>query len=905
MAIPASAPQVDDFDLQLRPTHAGAYEAAVLRSPAGEVRRTFTLPLPAAAIETQQQRLAAALRHPLDHDDAIASALGGMLFASVFAGGVLQAYDQSLGLARSHARDLRIRLRVLDDALLAALPWELLYDARHQAFVALQPDTILVRTLETLQPRKPLTGAAPLRVLAMAAQPSDLDALDVARERQHLEAALHRLGADAHLHWVEGQTWRDLHDALQRGTWHVVHFLGHGHFDRQTGSGFLAFADARGAADLRSGAELAQLLGGHDALRLVVLNACASGQGDSGHIDAGVAHHLVRAGVPAVLAMQYAITDAAATELAHSFYRALSNDLPIDAAFTEARHALRLAMPETLAWAVPVLVTRSADESARPALASRIERLTLPTAPVAVIIGILILIGVFVTAGIPIIAGHVASIGIALSATETPTPTATPSPTPTLTPTATPFVMTSDTFNIAVSEFEALDRAGNRVAAEDAHYIPRLISREIARNESLKQQIDDVYQMSMFVADAGNGLPKKDGDEAGVFAERVGAHVLVFGVLEQQSQNRWQVQPMFYIRGRHFLRVPELFDETALGKPIEYRVDNPASRGDLIAQIGDRIQALGYLLTGLVQYERDDASAYERATAAFEAILSETQWGKSAKHEGQEIVYLLAGNSYLIRADLAEQTGDMIQKEAMLREGEEHYRKGLAYNNQYAKIHGALGVAKWELLPKQQDCSQTEKDILHEVEYHLASALSILGETGQSVESVQLSAHLYLGRINLRRFYCSTAPENLQLAIEHFSKVIRMFGVVDRSFHLRLVARAHAEAGMTRWMAHASNLDNNLEINPDIAAFDIPGHFAAAVELAAEADLHSADEEAATEWIPYHLFALCHSQRINEIHLTLERDTQLFPNPEYMSATAINIYRTYPIPTECRDAINN
>jgi hypothetical protein len=97
---------------------------------------------------------------------------------------------------------------------LAALPWELLYDTRNRAFVALQPDTLLIRTLETLQLRKPLTGASPLRVLALAAQPSDLDALDVARERQHLEDALQRLGADVVLHWVEGQTWRDLHDAL-------------------------------------------------------------------------------------------------------------------------------------------------------------------------------------------------------------------------------------------------------------------------------------------------------------------------------------------------------------------------------------------------------------------------------------------------------------------------------------------------------------------------------------------------------------------------------------------------------------------------------------------------------------------------------------------------------------------
>ena len=169
----------------------------------------------------------------------------------MFADGVLQAYDQSLGLAHSRGRDLRIRLRLLDDALLAALPWELLYDTRNMRFVALQPDTVLVRTLETLHPRREIAPEPPLRVLAMAAQPSDLQPLDVARERQHLAEGLAGLGDGAILHWAGGQTWRDLQDALQQGPWHVVHFLGHGVFDQRSGTGYLVFADEHGAADLR------------------------------------------------------------------------------------------------------------------------------------------------------------------------------------------------------------------------------------------------------------------------------------------------------------------------------------------------------------------------------------------------------------------------------------------------------------------------------------------------------------------------------------------------------------------------------------------------------------------------------------------------------------------------------
>ncbi|MFZ1771731.1 MAG: hypothetical protein WAU00_21145 [Caldilinea sp.] len=49
----AIAHRYETFDLQLRPARDGAYEAAVLRSPAGEVRRSFTLPLTAEELTAQ------------------------------------------------------------------------------------------------------------------------------------------------------------------------------------------------------------------------------------------------------------------------------------------------------------------------------------------------------------------------------------------------------------------------------------------------------------------------------------------------------------------------------------------------------------------------------------------------------------------------------------------------------------------------------------------------------------------------------------------------------------------------------------------------------------------------------------------------------------------------------------
>src|SRR5262249_10877774 len=70
---------------------------------------------------------------------------------------------------------------------------------------------------------------------------------------------------------------------------------------------------------------------------------------------------LARAGVPAVLAMQYEITDRAALELTRTFYEALAGGLPVDAALTEARLAINVGIHNSLEWGTPVLFLRASD----------------------------------------------------------------------------------------------------------------------------------------------------------------------------------------------------------------------------------------------------------------------------------------------------------------------------------------------------------------------------------------------------------------------------------------------------------------------------------------------------------------------------------------------------------------
>ena len=89
----------------------------------------------------------------------------------------------------------------------------------------------------------------------------------------------------------------------------------------------------------------------------VILNACESARG----IWAGLAPTLVRADIPAVVAMQWPIEDRAAITFAKSFYRTLAAGRAIDECVSEGRVAIDTASPHSIMWAAPVLFIRSLD----------------------------------------------------------------------------------------------------------------------------------------------------------------------------------------------------------------------------------------------------------------------------------------------------------------------------------------------------------------------------------------------------------------------------------------------------------------------------------------------------------------------------------------------------------------
>jgi hypothetical protein len=103
------------------------------------------------------------------------------------------------------------------------------------------------------------------------------------------------------------------------------------------------------------------LMKSRSRLALVVLNSCLGTKSGDGEKFSSVAAGLVKSGVPAVIAMQYEISDDSARVIAKTFYTSLALNMPVDAALTEARLQIFLDDKNNLEWATPILYMQIPD----------------------------------------------------------------------------------------------------------------------------------------------------------------------------------------------------------------------------------------------------------------------------------------------------------------------------------------------------------------------------------------------------------------------------------------------------------------------------------------------------------------------------------------------------------------
>lgn len=276
--------------------------------------------------------------------------------------------DDSLLTLRDDER-LRLRLR-LESPGLARIPWELTRIAGRDApdgdFLALDNRVSLVRyeVMEQAAPRfTPLGPDASIRLGVLMSNPATVDypALDLDVEERRIR------DGTAQVANLEVRIERDGDlDALERlmaDAPHMFHFAGHGEFVEEMaeefgqveGRGTLILVGHNGDT-LRLPADRLSRNLRQRGIRLVVLSCCEGATRDSANAWSGIAPALVRAGIPAVVAMQFKIADESAIQFAEGFYQSLALARPVDAAVSDGRQAIANTAGESSRdWAAPVL----------------------------------------------------------------------------------------------------------------------------------------------------------------------------------------------------------------------------------------------------------------------------------------------------------------------------------------------------------------------------------------------------------------------------------------------------------------------------------------------------------------------------------------------------------------------
>lgn len=234
---------------------------------------------------------------------------------------------------------------------LLSLPWELLNDGRGYLFHGQNPVRVR-RRLPNRYQQKPSATSLPLRILLVSPRPEEegIDYIDHRISARPLVEAIEHLGELTTLTVLNPPTFPALQETLQKATeagqrFDVIHFDGHGVYDRKVGMGGLCFEDPKDsekpmkrAMQLVHAEKLAQVIRDH-RIPLVFLEACQSAKIED-NPTASVAARLLQEGVTSVVAMSHIVLIETAYRFVAAFYEALAQGRRVGTAMLNGQRAL-------------------------------------------------------------------------------------------------------------------------------------------------------------------------------------------------------------------------------------------------------------------------------------------------------------------------------------------------------------------------------------------------------------------------------------------------------------------------------------------------------------------------------------------------------------------------------------
>lgn len=362
-----------DFSIRIESKRDEGFEVKA-ESSMGDGAGMMLLPEDAEAIVRHLQQFANTVRGEATREASVEAEpamapteIGSRLFDALFNGSVATKYYECYG-AMGENEGVRVKLHFdfndADERKLALVPWEYLFRPDNQQFLNLSRSTPIVRYIESPQPTSAVALQGTLHVLVIISSPKGVHELDLTKERANIEKTFAN-AENVDVDILENPTAERLQDKLSSKPYHVLHYMGHGAIDTNTGIGALILEDSEGNAKAYDARQLGMLLGDEKrTLRLVFLNACdtaKSTEDDDSAPFGGVAAALVQSGVTAVLAMQFPITDRAAIAFSRRFYRCIADGYAVDHATAEGRKAIVNDDASSMEWGTPVLFMRAPD----------------------------------------------------------------------------------------------------------------------------------------------------------------------------------------------------------------------------------------------------------------------------------------------------------------------------------------------------------------------------------------------------------------------------------------------------------------------------------------------------------------------------------------------------------------
>ncbi len=252
-------------------------------------------------------------------------------------------------------------------------------DYRRGFFLSTEPDLVLSRYMPLERARQTLTPTkGPLRVLLVVSAPYDddlgyvisdgvLEAIEKLAERYPIQ-----------IDSLNQPTIDNFLDKIEEIKPHVLHFIGHGQFNKAEGNGEIALLDIDGrSARWVKDRDFAEYFVHMRSIpRLVFLHICEGGAVDLDANYAGLAPQLIRTGIQAVVAMQYPISNDAAIIFSRTFYSTLAKGEPVDIAIQEGRYRITISISkahDSRVFGIPVLYMRSRDGIIQPPINTAVD----------------------------------------------------------------------------------------------------------------------------------------------------------------------------------------------------------------------------------------------------------------------------------------------------------------------------------------------------------------------------------------------------------------------------------------------------------------------------------------------------------------------------------------------------